>query len=318
MTKHKIYFRADASATIGYGHFIRTLALADMLKEDFYCTFFTTSPSAYQISEMEKVCNHVALSEETKFEDFINLLTGDEIVVLDNYFFTTGYQKQIKEKGCKLVCVDDMHDKHYVADVVINHGLTDASLFDVEPYTRLCLGFSYALLREPFLQKSQLSKKKSSWFISFGGTDYLNLTEKAIRAIHDDPRVDVINVVIGDAYLYKENLNKYPKITLKKNLTAEQMAALMFQSQYAILPSSSVCIEALACGCKVAAGYFVDNQQSYHDEWNRNHHIIGLGCITEKVKSNIINRLYSCNLHLDTVFENIASRYIEMFRKFNQ
>ena len=24
----KIYFRADASATIGYGHFIRTLALA--------------------------------------------------------------------------------------------------------------------------------------------------------------------------------------------------------------------------------------------------------------------------------------------------
>ena len=26
----KIYFRADASATIGYGHFIRTLALADM------------------------------------------------------------------------------------------------------------------------------------------------------------------------------------------------------------------------------------------------------------------------------------------------
>ena len=36
----KIYFRADASATIGYGHFIRTLALADMLKDDFDCTFF--------------------------------------------------------------------------------------------------------------------------------------------------------------------------------------------------------------------------------------------------------------------------------------
>ena len=27
----KIYFRADASAQIGYGHFIRTLAIADML-----------------------------------------------------------------------------------------------------------------------------------------------------------------------------------------------------------------------------------------------------------------------------------------------
>lgn len=46
----KIYFRADASATIGYGHFIRTLALADMLKDDFDCTFFTCHPTSYQVS----------------------------------------------------------------------------------------------------------------------------------------------------------------------------------------------------------------------------------------------------------------------------
>ena len=162
MTKRKIYFRADASAIIGYGHFIRTLALADMLKDDFDCTFFTTSPSVYQVAEMAKVCNHVSLNEETKFEDFINLLDGNEIVVLDNYFFTTEYQRQIKNKGCKLVCVDDMHDKHYVADVVINHGLTDNNLFDIEPYTRLCLGFRYVLLRSPFLQESQMLKKKNS------------------------------------------------------------------------------------------------------------------------------------------------------------
>ena len=68
-------------------------------------------------------------------------------MVLDNYFFTTDYQRAIKHKGCRLVCVDDMHDKHYVADVVINHGQTNPALFDVEFYTRLCLGFDWALLR---------------------------------------------------------------------------------------------------------------------------------------------------------------------------
>ena len=41
----KIYLRADASAAIGYGHFIRTLALVDMLKDDFDCTFFTCHPT---------------------------------------------------------------------------------------------------------------------------------------------------------------------------------------------------------------------------------------------------------------------------------
>ena len=100
----KIYFRADASATIGYGHFIRTLALADMLKDDFDCTFFTCHPTSYQVSEMEKVCPFIPLQEETHSADFLSHLQGDEIVVLDNYFFTTDYQLAIKQKGFRLVC----------------------------------------------------------------------------------------------------------------------------------------------------------------------------------------------------------------------
>lgn len=158
MSKRRIYFRADASATIGYGHFVRTLALADMLKDDFECTFFTTSPSAYQIGEVEKVCAFVTLNEDSKFENFLNLLAGDEIVVLDNYFFTTQYMQQIKDKGCKLVFIDNMHNRHYVSDVVINHVLTDESLFSHEPYTRLCLGMRYALLRKPFLTHNIINK----------------------------------------------------------------------------------------------------------------------------------------------------------------
>ena len=47
----KIYFRADAGVDIGYGHFTRTLALADMLKDDFECTFYTVCPTPYQIDE---------------------------------------------------------------------------------------------------------------------------------------------------------------------------------------------------------------------------------------------------------------------------
>ena len=95
-TKQKIFFRADAGAQIGYGHFIRTLALADMLRNDFDCTFFTQSPSEYQQREIEKVCSLVCLpSDDSKFEKFLDYLTGKEIVVLDNYFYTSKYQKQI-------------------------------------------------------------------------------------------------------------------------------------------------------------------------------------------------------------------------------
>ena len=145
MNKSKIFFRADASADIGYGHFVRTLALADMLKENFDCTYFTSNPTDFMSQEMEKECPYVALNEESKLNDFLQQLTGEETVVLDNYFYTPEYQLHIKEKGCRLVCIDDMHDRHYYADIVINHATgLNRSDYDLEPYTQLCTGLNWS------------------------------------------------------------------------------------------------------------------------------------------------------------------------------
>ena len=55
--KRKIFFRADAGPEIGYGHYIRSLALADMLKQDFDCTMFTQTPTEYQLREAEPICS---------------------------------------------------------------------------------------------------------------------------------------------------------------------------------------------------------------------------------------------------------------------
>ena len=314
MTKRKIYFRADASATIGYGHFVRTLALADMLKDDFECTFFTTSPSAYQIGEMEKVCAFVALNEDTKFEAFLTLLTGDEIVVLDNYFFTTQYMQQIKDKGCKLVCVDDMHNRHYVSDAIINHVLTDQSLFSREQYTRLCLGMRYALLRKPFLAHHNINKEKGHWFVSFGGTDFDNMTAKYVGYLDADPSVRSITVVIGDAYKHRESLDAFRKIEVKKNLTAVQMQREMARAEYAVLPSSSVCIEAIACGCKIASGYFVDNQQDYADFMALGHYVYTLGNLYNWKGDTFIHKMTKYEFNKDGDFTEIPSRYINLFQ----
>lgn len=96
----KVYFRADASNVIGYGHFVRTLALADMLKDNFDCKFFTQDPTKFQESQMAKVCSYQALpSDESKFNRFLEYLNGDEIVVLDNYFLQPITSKQLRVKA---------------------------------------------------------------------------------------------------------------------------------------------------------------------------------------------------------------------------
>ena len=75
--KQKIFFRADADSSIGYGHFVRTLALADILKDNFDCIFFTQTPSPYQRQEIENVCRCYPLpSDETRFDKFIEYSTS--------------------------------------------------------------------------------------------------------------------------------------------------------------------------------------------------------------------------------------------------
>ncbi len=262
----KIFFRADAGPNIGYGHFIRSLALADMLKDDFDCVFYTVEPSDYQIRELRKVCPYISLSEETKFEDFLSCLYGSEIVVLDNYFYTTEYQKQIKEKGCKLVCIDDMHDRHYVADVVINHAYgCHKEDYSVEPYTQLCLGLNYALLRKPFLDLNvKTNHYQNRVLICYGGLDVHNLTCKTILSLDDVIENYQVEVIVGAAFSAKDELlelaKKNTNIHVHTALSAEEMSTLMRESQIAFLSASSVLWEAIFCGCKIIYGYYVDNQ----------------------------------------------------------
>lgn len=313
--RKRIFFRADAGPNIGYGHFIRTLALADMLKDDFDCTFFTQVPSQYQINEISKVCKFEILpNDETHFELFLNYLSGDEIVVLDNYYFSSEYQTKIKEKGSILICIDDMHNKHYVADIVINHGLTDKKIFDIENYTQLCLGMEWALLRKPFLESIDYNKKDNRhWLIAFGGSDTYNLTEKFISIIHNNINIDKIYVVIGDAYEHIDSLRKFDKIEIKKNLSAEEISIVMSNCEYAILPSSGICIEALSKGCKILSGYYVDNQVELNHELSKNNYIYQLGdlnlCNNIDI-SKVLN--YKFN-NIDCIY-NIRNRYIMLFK----
>ncbi len=314
--KKKVFFRADAGPQIGYGHFIRSLALADMLKDDFDCVFFTQSPTEYQINEMSAVCSYVGLpADDSRFDKFLNELNGNEIVVLDNYFYTTDYQRRIKEKGCGLVCIDDMHDKHYVADMIINHALTDKNLFDCEPYTKLCLGFNYALLRSPFLKPLSDIKRNNDLVVNFGGADPYGITEYIVTILLRLTIPYNIVVILGDkVHLSDENRKK---VTIKKNLSAEQMAELFERSAVGILSASTVCIEALSRNLPLIVGYHVDNQKEFYQILMGRKGIQPLGLL-QTTDSTAIEKAI-CGLRGSIVFpfENtkIKENYLTAFKK---
>lgn len=273
-SKRKIFFRADGSAAIGLGHVIRSCALADMLKEHFECHFFIREPSDALQQEIKKSCKYIhPLPDSVSFSEeaanLMNELSGDEILVLDGYRFDTAYQAKLVTSGCKLVCIDDIHSYHFLADVVINHaGGLSRNDYSLSPFTQLFLGPSYALLRKEFLQaaKHQDEEKKDEIFISMGGGDINNDILHVLKLLEQKQVRSTCNIVLGSAYTRQSELNAFLQqsaliTTITRNATPDQMAALMKRSKYAICAPSSVSFEYLSVGGELYLKQTADNQK---------------------------------------------------------
>ncbi|MDR0605736.1 MAG: UDP-2,4-diacetamido-2,4,6-trideoxy-beta-L-altropyranose hydrolase [Bacteroidales bacterium] len=321
----KIIFRADAGQNIGYGHFIRSLALADMLKNDFDVAFATVNPTEYQITEMAKVCRSINLDRETHLADFLSLLKGNEIVVLDNYFFTTNYQRAIKDKGCILVCVDPLHDKHFVADLIIVQGNVSQSLYSTESYTRFCIGYDWLLLRQPFIEafEKNIHRKYSSLFhkvtVGFGGTDMYNLTEKTLQVLLNQKCIQTIDIIAGDASQKINHFISSKEIHFHRNISASQIAQLFSSCDLAILPTSTICLEALVCRTKIAAGFYVDNQAEFYQYALKTNLIYGMGNFLHESYFSKLNQLFCATpltgLSLFSArLSDLKERYISVFK----
>ena len=275
----KLFFRADADKSIGFGHFSRSLALADMMKDRFDCVFFTQTPTDYQRAEIEKVCKLVDLpSDNSKFDLFLDYLTGEEIVFLDNYFFTSDYQLRIKKKGNKLICLGT-NDRHYYCDVLINYAETDPGIFSVEPYTKVKLGMDWVILRKPFRNVSITREKRDLHriVICFGGTDQFGLTEKTVEVIKSLENPYSISLIAADGF-GKDRLDNFAKegVDCHINASADDIVDLFKRSDCLISSASTITHEGLACQLPVMCGYYVENQKRMYRYFTDKHLVIGL------------------------------------------
>ena len=272
-----VWFRADGSATIGLGHVVRSLALAELLAVHFECRFLIRSPSENLKAQILSVCSNLVELDDTAeiLQEAQNLVEqhfkADDLVVLDGYHFTTDYQQVIKTKGCKLVCIDDIYAYPFLADAIINHaGGIYPSHYQALRETKFYLGLQYALLRTPFrnaaTQRQQHFYNWQNIFICLGGADPHNETLKVLETVTKYPSFDTYFVVVGSAYLHLEALMAFiqsssSRIVLRQSLHAEEMVNQMQQCATAICSPSTIAFEYLSVGGLLYLHLTADNQK---------------------------------------------------------
>lgn len=255
------------------GHISRCLALAELLCPDFDISFAIREPEEFILNEVQKITpNIIALPRHPDSPNLIHeldsYLTGLEIVVIDGYSFTSEYETTIKNKCAALIAIDDLHNRHFYADAIINFcGAVNPADYSKEHYTQLYLGLDYLFLRSPFLRPRQprIGDSGNKLLINMGGSDPLNETSQVIQKIIQFGFSEEIIVVIGNAYQFKQQLtslvNISPSISLKQGLSSTEMFELMQGCSTAILPPSTVALEYLSLGGTLFLNLTAENQR---------------------------------------------------------
>ncbi len=285
MVMHKIIFRADGSAKLGYGHVHRLLALAEMLHHKFNCAFVSHEASSFLVKTLQQVNvpfiqvpsinysipDERKENEEVRF-DMDELLQGNEIVVLDGYWFGKKYQQAIKNKGCTLVYIDDLMLPGNIADCIINHsmGIAISDYKQLAPACSVYVGSQYSLISIPDkFRHHQHTNIFSRLLIAMGAADPLNFTCKIIIA-HKAfiQRFEKVVVLVGNVYSHikelQEAVTDIPQVQLINGLPKLEMLDLMKQSSAAIISASNMAVEYAHAGGALAIIQTADNQKNIY------------------------------------------------------
>ena len=221
-----ILFRCDGSSSLGMGHVVRCLSLADYFKDNYNIDInFAVRKSNVAIKKIKNKYK-VMKSNEIDFSYFNWLLTcikrtNSKILILDSRdnINPLDIRKLKKKTNIFVVTIDDPEDKKYEADQVFLHPVPQNKNIDKKRLNgNIYEGWDFVILREIFTSTNWGSYPKNSKvkkiFLSMGSTDYLNLTSKILKLMNKVGSPFKIDVVLGHG---NENINSIEELSSQLN-----------------------------------------------------------------------------------------------------
>jgi UDP-2,4-diacetamido-2,4,6-trideoxy-beta-L-altropyranose hydrolase len=273
-----LLIRADAGGSIGTGHVMRMIGLAQAWQDRGRMVLLASirCPDGLKKRLADEKIDAVKISAETigSAEDAEATISiaqkiGAEWVVVDGYHFGYEYQKAIKAARLRLLCADDWnYSDRWHCDAILNQNLDADLRFNYEnelPDATVLSSSAYCLLRKEFLDGK---KGKRTWgridslLVTLGGSDVDNATEATLRLIDlACERPLQVRVLAGGDNPHYERLCSYEShhhIDVIRNAT--NMPEQYNQVDGVISAGGSTCWEWLYWGLPGAIVTLAENQ----------------------------------------------------------
>lgn len=265
--------RVDASVTMGSGHVMRCLTLADSLRTENVTVLFISrqlpgnmndyiESKGYKVHKLpynpkllgDKIDNRTIWSGECWQKDMQqtleilkNISKKKEVkwLIIDHYGLDAQWEQAMRKYVHNIMVIDDLADRKHDCNLLLDQNLylnMQVRYNDLIPkHCESLLGPEYALLRQEFYEARQKAKVRDgnvkSVLVFFGGSDSTNETIKALRALSLVNKKDItIDVVVGKINPHKEEVKQYCNKFSNINFHCQvnNMAELMVNADLAI------------------------------------------------------------------------------------
>ncbi len=283
-----LLFRTEASVTIGTGHVMRCLALAQAYADAGGRAIFAMTAATPAVEarlrgegfEVVRVTAPVSTPADADESARLARQLSASWIAVDGYEFGDEYQAALKRAGLRVFFVDDHGQaKHYSADLVLNQNAYASASFypSREAYTKLLLGPQYALLRREFNAwrdwKKETAAVAQNVLVTMGGSDPENFTRSAVEGIGklggDDLRVRVLVGGSNPHLAALEQLRTASGASFELLRDATDMPEQMKWADIAVAAAGSTCLEMCRMGLPALLVDLAENQTPIAKEFAR-------------------------------------------------
>jgi UDP-2,4-diacetamido-2,4,6-trideoxy-beta-L-altropyranose hydrolase len=293
----RVVIRTDASTSIGSGHVLRCLVLADALRfrgdEIIFVSrrlsgnlFNLINAKSYDLIALNPPDHQTdnnshdtyienlgvsSLQDAKETIEFIRKLAVKvDLLIVDHYSLDFVWESRLREYVEKILVIDDLainnHDADYLLnqDYLPNHNVLYKGL--IPEHCKLFLGLKYAILDPAYKQGPKRVSRSGNIrkiLIFYGSSDLTNETDKALSVLKasDYQHIDV-NAVIGFTNQHRDLLERNYSDTNHIRLigSLSNLSAIMAESDLYVGAGGITVIEALSMGLPSLVTITAENQ----------------------------------------------------------
>jgi len=291
-----VAIRTDASSTIGTGHVMRCIALAEELRARnvrviFVCRDFPGSV-ADKVERKRFEVQYLPYESDTKNDlngDYTSWLgvTWDidaqqtlqalgssfpiDWLVVDHYSIDNRWESELRNRVRSILVIDDLANRNHDCDVLLDQNKNTDSLElyrDLVPKNcRMLLGPKFSLVRREFALERHHRTERNNYgkriLIFWGGVDSSNETAKTLHALKALNLPDIsLDVVVGKSNPFRDEIEMACRSVKGASFhyDVENMAELVSKADLAIGASGVSCWERCCLGVPTIMAAIAPNQ----------------------------------------------------------